>query len=221
MKKTHKYKRDGPVQNIEGNIDPSMADMAEVIGCYSTNIHAHLPFSFGSKHLLLPADCVLQPQLRKFWTLPFTTYPNRRLRVAWSTHATNSPFGLEQAMKTVGSELNRPSGVGDWEQGSVELEQSAHLALSVTERFLRETLLALYLQINKRAILFGLSKALPPFHNFYFIFSYILPNPNFIRVISHLSIFLLKIVNTRFYFCLLLFLKNACHSVLFIIKFLL
>lgn len=210
MKKTHKYKRDGPVQNIEGNIDPSMADMAEVIGCYSTNIHAHLPFSFRSKHLLLPADCVLQPQLRKFWTLPFTTYPNRRLRVAWSTHATNSPFGLEQAMKTVGSELNRPSGVGDWEQGSVELEQSAHLALSVTERFLRETLLALYLQINKRAILFGggwvvnaLFLGFPRLclHFIIFIlFSHIFYQIQTLYELYHISPFFYLIVNTRFYF---------------------
>lgn len=30
-----------PVKNIKGNIDPSVADMAEVVGGNATNVHTH------------------------------------------------------------------------------------------------------------------------------------------------------------------------------------
>lgn len=48
-------------ENIKGDIDASMADMAEIICGDAAHVHSHFTLHFGFKQLFLPTHRIVQP----------------------------------------------------------------------------------------------------------------------------------------------------------------
>lgn len=52
-----------PEENIEGDVDASVTNVAEIVSSDAANVHPDLAFDLGLEQLFLPAHRVVQPKV--------------------------------------------------------------------------------------------------------------------------------------------------------------
>lgn len=102
---------DRPVKNIEGHVYTSMANVAEIVGGDSTNVHPHFTIRYWFEGLLLPRHRVVKPQRRRFrkpteLRLSSECFVNRRLGRTVRSEGEAARGRSRPGVEEISSELN-------------------------------------------------------------------------------------------------------------------